>query len=312
MKRYTIGFLLLLGMFLTVAGCDGGGGGTGGTGTNYHTGTQGLVMDFLANSPPATVYDGDSTAFYLEVKNEGASDATNTLIYFSGVDPSIVKLNSGWFSSGTAPTGGDVTTAGTIPGKSDAYPIGGYGTVENPDTVIDIPDTVDSYTANMKVVACYDYTTAASAQVCLDPDPTNNQDDACQPGSVGLSGGQGAPVAITNINTETSSTGTVRFTVTLQNVGSGQVIDTSVVSTCMTRIPASNLNVVTTGTASVGTNSQSVSCTPAQVRLVNGRGTMYCTYNMPTSGSAYITTFEISFNYGYKSSITKPINVRRI
>src|SRR3989344_2467353 len=58
-------------LILFILGC------TGGTGrktsdVDFHVGFNGLSMEFLKNSPPAKVYEGDTLPVLLKVKNSGA------------------------------------------------------------------------------------------------------------------------------------------------------------------------------------------------------------------------------------------------
>ena len=264
---------------------------------SYHTGNLGITLDLIENSPPDNAYHGSNLPFFLEIRNQGSYE-TRPLIWLSGHDPNIIRIN--WAA----------ISPGLLEGKSFSNPTGGYGYLEAPDVQISLPDSVDTYSTNMKLTTCYPYVTKASSQVCVDPDPTNNDDDACQTKTVSLSGGQGGPLAITSIKEEPSSGGTVIFTITIQNIGDGTIINEGKVSSCTSRMKASDLDVVSIRSAQLG--YEPLSCTPTNpVRLVNGKGIVYCRRS-GLSGSAYTTTLNLELAYGYKSSISKSINVRRI
>lgn len=264
---------------------------------NYHSGNLGITLNLMVNSPPTNAYEGNDVPFYLEIRNQGAHD-TSPKIWLSGHDPDIINVN--W----------NGVSVSTIPGKSPSNPIGGYETLQAPNVQISLPDGVDAYSTNMKLTTCYGYVTQASAIVCVDPDPTNNQDDACAAKSVSLSGGQGGPVAITNIRNEPSAGGSIMFTITISNVGGGTIIDKGRVGTCTTKMTAADIDTISIASARLGKNT--LTCTPQDpVRLVNGKGTIYCRQDGLT-GSAYTTTMNLDISYGYKSSISRSMNVRRI
>ena len=56
-----------------------------------HTGTQGLVLKFLPQTPPNIAYSGETMDIQIEVSNKGAY-TTNGLLYFTGFDKSIIDI----------------------------------------------------------------------------------------------------------------------------------------------------------------------------------------------------------------------------
>ncbi|MFH1399673.1 MAG: hypothetical protein ABIG95_06190 [Candidatus Woesearchaeota archaeon] len=296
-KRYLVGLCVL---FIFLNGCSGCEDSNGPDPSNYHSGTVGITMNFMTNSPPLSVYHGSVVPFFLEVRNLGAQDASPN-IWITGHDPEIVVITTTWNGANT----------GLIPGRGDTYPAGGYATLEAKDVPVNLPEGVDTYSANMKVTACYTYSTLAAAQVCVDPDPTQNQDDACAVHDVSLSGGQGAPVAVTHVKEETSSAGDVVFAITIENQGDGTIINSAKVGACTTDVKASDLDMVTLTSVKLSSKSITDGCNPRDpLRMVNGKGVIYCKTNV--AGNAYSTALQVEISYGYKSSISKTINVRKV
>jgi len=294
MKKGLIATIVVI-LVIFVSGC---GSSKGPSTTDYYTGTQGIVMNFMQNSPPAEVFDGDRVPFIVEVKNQGASPTTPKL-WLSGHDRNIIHIS--WDNIGTNP--------GTIEARDENNPIGGYATLEAQSVSITLPENVDSYDTNMKLTACYHYTTHASAQVCVDPDPTQNQDDACTARDISLGGGQGGPVAITSIGVD-SSKDKVRFTINIANDGDGTIIQGSAVGSC-TNLRASDIDVVSVSQQPL--SGHGLDCKPNPVRLVNGRGVVYCEASMGGfPRTAFTTLLRLDLNYGYKSSISRTISVKRI
>jgi hypothetical protein len=156
--------------------------------------------------------------------------------------------------------------------------------------------------------ACYDYQTSATVQVCVDPNPASNQDDVCQAKSFTVSGGQAAPVAITGVAQQPSA-GTSQFVITIKNLGGGDVLKRDKVGQCLDQLTPIDVDVVEVAGGTLG--SQSLVCSPTTVKLVKGQGITTCRISGLT-GNAYATALMLTLRYGYKSSITKTVSIRRI
>jgi hypothetical protein len=301
--------LFLIAVVIAVAfyGCsslDTGGGiqfatgndkGSGTADQNYNKGTTGLKLDFLTNSPPSELFDGQTFPFVLEIYNIGITDV-NPYITLTGFDKNIISAN--WANR----------QPGIIPGKSQLNPTGGYASVED-NVKVTLPTGVNTFSTPLTAIACYEYVTQAVSQVCVDPDPTNNRDDVCAAKLIQLSGGQGAPVGITKIDTR-PTIGMTYFIITISNLDkTGAVIKYDKVSTCIDQLTYQDVDAVDVMGANLG--SQSISCTPTTIKLVNGLGTITCQATGLT-GSAYSSSLQLNLRYGYKTSITKSLNIRRM
>ena len=298
MKKGLIAIFVVI-LVIFISGC--GNTGQAPTPTDYHRGTQGITMSFMTNSPPTTVFHGDTVPFIVEIRNLGAH-TTNPKIWLSGHDTKII-VHEKWRGK----------LVGDIEAKDENNPIGGYEPLEEKSIRIELPENVDSYDTNMKLTACYLYTTHASVQLCVDPDPTSNQDDACTAGDMSLSGGQGGPVAITHIDQD-STKDKVRFAITIANQGDGTVIrENTVTSGSCTNLKASDIDVVELSSPKI--SRFNLDCKPSkEIRLVNGRGLVYCdaSFDKDAPKTAFTTLLTLDIKYGYKSSISKTINVKRI
>jgi hypothetical protein len=264
------------------------------TAPTYNTGLTGITMAFLLNSPPTEMYDGQTFPFALEITNTG-NTTTNPYITLSGFDKNIIHVD--W----------TYKQPGSIPKKGPDYPVGGYGALSE-EVKVTLPAEVTTLPTTIKATACYDYITDANVQVCVDPDPTNNKDDVCAPKTVSITTGQSAPLAISSV-VQQPSRGITSFIVTIKNTGGGDVLKIDKVSQCMAQLSPVDTDVVDVFDATLGT--QVLSCTPTTVRLVKGLGVTNCKITGLT-GNAYTTTLMLRFKYGYKSSITKSVNVRRM
>jgi hypothetical protein len=309
MRNNAIAFLIICLLVVAVYGCssetnaDGTTKNAFGSGSNkqtqgtmptYNTGLTGITMSFQINSPPTEMYDGQVFPFALEIFNTG-NTTTNPYITLSGFDKNIIHVD--WTNK----------QPGSIPKKGPDYPQGGYGALSE-EVKVTLPTEVTALPTTVKATACYDYMTDASVQVCVDPDPTNNKDDVCTPKTITISTGQAAPLSVSGI-AQQPSRGITSFIVTIKNVGGGDVLKVDKVSQCMGQLSPIDTDVVDVIDARLGT--QLLSCTPTTIRLVKGQGVTNCKISGLT-GNAYATTLMLSFRYGYKSSITKSVNVRRM
>ena len=72
MKR----LLLILIVLATVLGCTGGSSREREIEEDFHTGTLGVTMNFVQNSPPSKVYEGDHLGISVELWNKGVKMVT--------------------------------------------------------------------------------------------------------------------------------------------------------------------------------------------------------------------------------------------
>jgi hypothetical protein len=87
------------------------------------------------------------------------------------------------------------------------------------------------------------------------------------------------------------------------------VIKRDKVGQCLDQLTPIDVDVVEVAGGTLG--SQPLECSPTTVRLVNGQGITTCRRS-GLSGNAYTTALMLSLRYGYKSSITKTVSIRRI
>ncbi len=275
-----------------------------GDSTDYRKGTQGIVMSFMADMPPAKMYDNMPIDLVVEIKNKGAypqpTGITGLAIYLSGFDDTLIM---GMPKQMSIPN---------LEGKNPYNPEGGYDVVSFRGNIINFDSrNIDSYNANFLVTSCYNYETIASQTVCVDPEPysTKEKTKVCTiPPSYSLSGGQGAPVAVTKIE-ETVLSNKIQFKIYIKNLGDGKVVDKSRLNIdCPYSLDYTNLNKVY---VSGRVSGYSLSCKPANpINLINGEGSAICTVPKPAmSKSAYTTPLQVKLEYGYSSSIQKSVEI---
>ncbi len=296
---------------------------------NYYKGTQGIVMRFLPNLPPDTIYvsgsgsdliASDEYEYKIEVQNKGAfpqsnaGDTTHLYVCLSGYDPNLLT------QGGNEKITPKLINNLNLLGKSISNPTGEIAiyplTAEK--IKFHIPSTADSYTTTMKATAYYSYHTIYSTEICMDPDPSKNEEDTCKVGNIASTGGQGAPVVITGIDV-TPAGGKTIIKIKVQNAGSGQVVDRRKKSewTCDKSLSYGDYDSVKLVSVRLGdqliNNFDNGICKPAKLRLIDGKGTIYCSITpSQTTGPAYKSVFVANLDYGYKDSISKNIEVKQI
>jgi len=278
----------------------------------YRKGTQGLVMNFLRNAPPDTVYAGDDVNIIIELRNKGAYPKDTGFeghLEIGGFDESA--LYNGYWENGNI-------ISPNLEGRSQDNPEGGYET-KTYRAVARVPFDGEIYETNINVYSCYRYETIATPNVCIDPDPyaTVQEKKACQIHDVSLAGGQGAPVAVTRVEEQVSKD-KVHFKIYIRNEGDGTVIADSAYSgyyysKCPFDLEHEDLNKVT---ADVRLSySSPIECSPRgdmsdPIRLnENGEGFIRCSFPKPNTDSAFVTPLWIKLNYAYSSSISKRIRI---
>lgn len=279
-----------------------------------HTGTQGIVMNFVPNFPPTIMYASSQNpataySFILELRNRGSWPTAGT-VYFAGFDPNIITnlQPSVPFSS--------------IDGVSTTNIEGGYLQVANPPSGginINMPAQSDVYNTNIVATACYDYHTKASLQTCVDPDPYGLAPKPCIPYGATVSAGQGAPLAVSSVEQD-SLPGKVIYKLHVTNSGIGQVVRQYNTANCL-QLPYQDQGVFVSDVRLSG--QAPLSCTPGPEIILTSSGgglangvkgsttTIVCTFAV-TGTQAYTTTLDIDFAYGYVSSIQMPVQIKKI
>jgi len=269
------------------------------------TGTEGIVMQFIPDQPPAKVYTGSPLLFVIEVRNRGTYTVQNAAFYLTGHDPGMIFMN---------PPGVHMLQQ-PLESKSVYNSEGGYDTIEFQSTrdlnLFDMPN----YKPTFLLTACYQYQTIATPLICIDSNPLDTTSDkACRVQSVYSTGSQGAPVAVQSVEAE-ARPGGMFFRIHISNTGGGEggtgtVFDLSALNLCPASLEYRDLNTLE---YDVSISGQPLDCDPqGSLRLVNGRTTLFCRYQNMLQIPAYQTPLEITLTYGYKNSISKIVEIENI
>ncbi|MBI4739325.1 hypothetical protein HY772_07310 [Candidatus Woesearchaeota archaeon] len=263
------------------------------------TGTEGIVMTFAPEQPPNIIFTGSPISILVEVRNRGTFTVPAAALYLSGFDPAIIQglTNTYLFPQ-------------QIDAKSQFNPEGGYQTASFVSSPTQLPQSMITYKPNFLVTACYPYQTNANPLVCIDPRPQDKlSDKACTvQKAYATGGGQGAPVAVTNVESEATPSA-MFFRIHLQNIQPlGVAYDIGALSQCPNQLDYTALNKINYQVTLAG--GKVGSCQPpSPIRLANNIATIFCKFD-GLSGAAYQTPLTIKLDYGYKNSISRMVEIQ--
>lgn len=159
----------------------------------YRKGTKALEISFLKNFPPDQIKPGQAFQVIVEVKNQGAYNIDDLILSLTGLKKNITEIIE------------KPKKIESLPGKSLNFPEGNKEIVSfKLRNIKRLP--IDKHTELIKIGACYEYQTIAGADICINPTSQivqTGQAICPQDQMISLSGGQGAPVAVTKIEQTT-------------------------------------------------------------------------------------------------------------
>lgn len=292
-------FFLLLAVSLFVAGC-----GSDGVSAreNFRVGNQALEMRFLR--PGAEdFFAGEQLTILVEFFNRGTADITNGRFFVTGYDLSYIRL------------GLDPAFI-TIDGKSEFDPRGDFSQILTIQSTapVRMPENTEEFRQSVKLTACFEYTTFATAEICVDPDPFGRRviNRICNMAPVSP-GPQGAPIVITRVEPRVSGND-FRLTIDFANQGRGVAYDRRIShEKCLVDLDAfQDLNKV--DLIRVDFSGRTMDCQPRNpLRMTDGRGRIVCDCVgcINEYVDAYRTQVSIELKYGYRQEILKPIRILR-
>ncbi|MBI2136618.1 hypothetical protein HYU06_06110 [Candidatus Woesearchaeota archaeon] len=271
-----------------------------------YTGTEGLVIRFMPNLPPAEIYDTASIQIIAEVRNKGTDKIETAKFYLSGYDTGIIQ-NIDNFKE-----------LNNLEPKSEFLPDGGYDTVSfGSFGNIRVPKGADEYNPRFVLSSCYDYKTLATPIVCIDPNKQNpaiKEKGACQMQSVSV-GGTGAPVAVDRVSLD-STIDRAFVRIEISNVGKGQVLSNNAIGQkCPYKLGFEDLDEITYSITLSGIPP--TKCSPdlgkqgkPAIKLGDGRAIITCEFPVARENRfAYSTPLQIELNYGYTESIYTDVRI---
>lgn len=309
------------------------------TDIDVRVGFSGLTLEFLKNTPPQKVFEGDIVPVLLKVKNNGAysipenNKAVLSLGFEKDYTKSVKLLQGGRVQ---ALDGLYNTAALNLEGKSPINQIGDEEVISYNLEAGKIDPQSEAHTSTVVATLCYPYETVLSSTVCIDTDINNLRPakKVCSNKYLIFSNGQGAPVAVTKLEinmlptiSEKNAADKIKpqFLIYVENKGQGTVIKNEAVKDFCTKSDTSheNLNIVYVDAELSGKKlkcqleKKKDSNELGHIKLKDKKDIIRCsTVNAEESNKAdymsdidrnqdpYLSPLKISLNYGYTQSIS--------
>jgi len=270
-----------------------------------YTGTSALEASFTASSINDILMCKQSNVF-VSLRNLGAFDVDGSYIF-------IVE------DQYLAPVG-DRQKDFELEGKSEFLPIGSLDQIEFIMKNHGLPAQHESYFTNVIFQACYPYKTFAGVSVCIDPDIQNlNRQKPCYPETITLSGGQGAPVAVTRVEplmVPDEDMVAPMFGIYVSHLGTGQVITTQGTDTACKTSGAPDNKLLSSINVKARAHNIQLTCTPNPVRLRPGEETRFICdspdLKFDAASGTFSTVLSIELEYGYVTTTVLPVTITRL
>ena len=189
----------------------------------------------------------------------------------------------------------------------------------------------ETQSSTILATACYPYKTILGASICVDTDiyGMKRGEKACSVRDLKFGDGQGAPVAVTKIETrmlpQDDNNVKPHFLIHIKNKGNGQVIKLSEVEKACTEKPLDykDFNTILIKASLSGVpldcrvnkNGHDEPPEPATIRLKGKEDLVRCTYTntkVIEDKDAYVAPLNIELEYGYTFTISKDIIIEKI
>ncbi|MBS3098213.1 hypothetical protein J4209_05455 [Candidatus Woesearchaeota archaeon] len=318
-----IKLILMVISLLFLIGCKGG---TQGpiTTVDIYKGVDGLKMNFLKNAPSDEVFENSVMPVYIELRNEGAYNIVMGYLTVS-LEEDYMEITNWPIKKPITGIVSDNQLVFDLKGKSKVSIEGEQGIVSLTANTKAIDELSEKHTSTILASACYEYETKLSQTVCIDTDVYNlrETEKACEVKDISLTS-QGAPVAITKIETEMlphQDVAKIRphFVIYVRNKGNGEVIDRGYVAEACSsaKISKDKYNVVAI-TAFLSNKQLDCDVTESDMigylKLKDKEDTIRCVLEegIEEREGTYSTPLNIELDYGYTVSIAKDIEIKKI
>ncbi|MFQ5475019.1 MAG: hypothetical protein ACE5DM_04240 [Candidatus Nanoarchaeia archaeon] len=275
--------------------------------TNYRMGTEAMKMSFIKNMPTDTIFSGEVFNIGINLENVGAHEILNGKITVSGYERNQYEFEGG------------NTQKFQLQGKNMFTPAGEQAPVIFNVKSTCFPAMAQQIRTDLKTTfratACFTYATVASTQVCVDTNPLSSQTakkKVCDVKAIELSGGQGAPIAVTKIEPSMIPIGNgvkARFLIHLKNLNTkGVVYATDAVQDNCERSDLQNKVLF-----GARLSNQLMDCTPqGEITLRLGEETLVsCETDLGLAGGVYETDLSVGMEYAYSQDVSKQVTVKK-
>ena len=306
----TIGILFLV----VLAGCKSKEKENPITDVDVRKGIDGLAMSFITNAPPASVFEKSTFPIGVELKNKGAFDIEKGRLVF-GFERTYVDV--------AEDKDKEVKTI-NIKGKSVFNPKGDEELITLNAQAKTVGPQSETHPSTILATVCYPYETVLGGSVCVDTDIYGEKkiQKACNAKDLIFKDGQGAPVAVTKVETKMlyADENKIRpqFIIYVENKGDGEVIDyNKLADACGSKsLVYTDFNNLTITSAKL--SGKDLDCgadASGKVRLKEKKDMIRCVSKEVDAISrnidAYMAPLEITLSYGYTFTISKDIVIEK-
>ncbi|HLC75024.1 MAG TPA: hypothetical protein VJH88_04170 [Candidatus Nanoarchaeia archaeon] len=245
---------------------------------NFKSGTSGIELQLLANHPPRRIVEGSTFNIAVQVSNTGAYDMGVGEITVIGLDQVYTPIER---QDAVIPP---------LKGRSESNNQGDFYVQEFSGGKTVVPPGAKEYRAKFLLVAAYEYMNVVGKDVCINPAliEIESEQASCQIQDRIRLSGQGAPVAVTQIEETVSPVGDdvkIDFILTIDNRGRGKVVSPILISD------------VRLGTKPLTCNKREIT----MFELENKRNTVVCSRTEQRQ-SAYTSPLSATLQYMYKTT----------
>jgi hypothetical protein len=307
MKKAILITILIFGI-LSITGCDEEVI-TGPAIAPFIGGTEGIVIEFVENAPPAEVYDGGDNEFEITTKLENKGE------FYVPKDKIAVEI------IGIQPEEFDRTATDMIESPDeDLMDVRKEENtlIESPPVFVEflgfnhkefLPSSALTYPIRAKV--CYMYGTTSNALLCIRKNPLNPKEGGiCKINEEKQVFNSGAPVQVTSLKESARARDKVGFVFTVEHKGEGSVFELD--QNCDETTTRFNDKIhvkVDTGMTGLSCSGLSGGDTEGDVILYGGSKPISCT-QMITSPGDYNLPVTIELTYDYENSVETSLTVK--
>ena len=294
------------------------------TDVDIRKGTVGLTMQFVQNAPPERIFEDSIFPIAVELKNKGAFDiGDDEGILVFGFEKTYVDFAE----DAKIEFGSNEELRFGIDGKSVVSPEGNDELVTISGQAKSVGPQSETHPSTILATVCYPYETVFGSSVCVDTDvyDIEKEQKVCSIQDLIFEGGQGAPVAVTKIETrmllQDDNKVKPHFIIYVKNKGNGEVVDLDKIkNVCSSeKLEYTDFNTLVVSASLSGVPlkcGEEEGEGPATIRLRDKEDIIRCTLEegggIDATKGAYTAPLRIEFDYGYTFTISKDIIIEKI